>query len=168
MCPSDDVEVRAFTADPDDCPVRYTVHHLSLPPRTDCCTALSLQALVYTLAFLAVGSLPWTDQSYSCAVRMKQQMLTDGSGVLTDACPISDLMRDGHCPDVADALRMLWAEVVRGQGRGHGHGRDARIDYEACLATLGGGIEDGVESSWPFVLEGGARGTLLGDGIYRP
>lgn len=135
-----------------------------------------IEALVYTLAYLAVGTLPWTGEPFVDAARMKHQMLTDGCELLTDTCPIAEIVGDGHCPDVGHALEGLWAEVTRCQGRGHGHGRHALVDYDACLAALSCGCgaqeaaEEAFELSMPSELDAAreAGGTLLPEGYYRP
>lgn len=72
--------------------------------------AAASQALVYVLGFLSVGHLPWTGEHYSDAARMKRQMLTDGSRLLTECCPLADVLADsGHCADVAHALQVRLA-----------------------------------------------------------
>jgi len=140
-----------------------------------------IESLVYTLAYLAVGQLPWTEASCATAAAMKRQLLADGCDALLDTCPLADVMMSGgHCADVAYPLHALWAEVVRCHGHGHGHGRGASVDYDACFAALGGGGDlSGHDETTPAVELNNAqlhlddvlceaRGTLLPGGLYRP
>lgn len=89
-----------------------------------------LESLVYTLAYLAAGTLPWEGQPDTIACSMKRQLLEgDGSGrELTDGV---------RCEVAAAVLRKLWAEVTRCHGvEGSAAGT---VDYQACFAALGGG-----------------------------
>ena len=93
--------------------------------------------LVYTLAYLAVGSLPWQHDSEAHAELKKPEMLKDASQlrrVLTESGVAS--AHEAGLHEATDALQALWAEVVR--CRGDNNGRGASVDYDTCLAALRG------------------------------
>ena len=61
--------------------------------------------------------------------------------LLTSSAAAEELTADFHCPAAAAALQALWAEVRRCQRAGTEDGLPvlrASVDYEACLAALGG------------------------------
>ena len=105
-----------------------------------------LESLVYMLAFLAAGSLPWQQAAYARVPEMKRALLRDGCAALVDSIASSrDIARDSvssaqarehtvdrsSTADMAQALRGLWTEVTAAQ-------QADNIDhvYEACLAAL--------------------------------
>jgi len=107
------------------------------------CPADDVESLVYTLAYLAAGRLPWDEalraeasaETAECSqpsllsADIKRQLLT-GSGTAVS------LTADVECATAAAALQALYAEVRCCQGeRGEGTA-GASIDYEACLAAL--------------------------------
>ena len=49
-----------------------------------------------------------------------------------DSCAAERLTEIVHVEETAEALQLVWAEVVAG------HEPGACIDYDACLAVLGG------------------------------
>lgn len=89
-----------------------------------------LESLVYCLAYLASGKLPWTGKPVSRAAFLKRRMLSDGW-----ATPLTD-----HVPaqSTAKALQALWDEVVLA------HHHETRtndqtvnhVNYDACLLAL--------------------------------
>jgi len=91
-----------------------------------------VESLAFTLAFLAAGSLPWEGQSDSLANSMKLKLLTSrrAAAELTDGL---------QCTTAAAALEALFAEVRRCNDDGREDLPGANVDYEACLAALGGG-----------------------------
>lgn len=90
-----------------------------------------IESLAYTLAFLAGGSLPWKGKSDEIVGSMKLELLSCSSGTST-------LLTDGlPCDTAAAALDALWAQVVRSQDAADAEA-GASVDYEACLAALGG------------------------------
>jgi len=90
-----------------------------------------VESLVYCLAFLAAGHLPWERKPHSRALFWKRKMVTDGCEVLTDSCAAERLTEEIHSTEAAMALQALWAQVVEC------HSTAAAVDYEACLAALG-------------------------------
>jgi serine/threonine protein kinase len=85
-----------------------------------------IESLVYTLTYLAAGSLPWHGQPAALTTSIKRGLLTSrGSTVaaLTDGV---------DCPTCTQALQALYAEVRRC----HQSCSGAEIDYEACLAVF--------------------------------
>ena len=111
-----------------------------------------LESLVYMLAFLAAGSLPWQQAAYARVPEMKRALLRDGCAALVDSIASSrDIARDSvssaqarehtvehtversSTADMAQALRGLWTEVTAAQ-------QADNIDhvYESCLAALEG------------------------------
>lgn len=85
-----------------------------------------IESLVYTLTYLAAGSLPWHGQPAALTTSIKRGLLTSrGSTVaaLTDSV---------DCPTCTQALQALYAEVRRC----HQSCSGAEIDYEACLAVF--------------------------------
>lgn len=89
-----------------------------------------IESLVYTLSYLAAGSLPWKGRPDSHTLSMKRELLMDG-GVP------AGLTGDVGCAASVAALEALWAEVRRCNGSGH-EGTGTSVDYDACLAALGG------------------------------
>jgi len=127
-----------------------------------------IESLFYTLAFLAAGSLPWKGKPEAVAVPMKRQMLAN-----SDAA--AEMIDDVHCATAVTALRALWAEVVRCHGDGGEGSAGASVDYEACLAALGGGsskVEAVSELSIMAALGGGsgveAEGGIAGVFLAQP
>jgi len=93
-----------------------------------------LESLVYTLTYLAAGSLPWQGQPAELAASMKQELLTG-----SDSAAATQLTRDVRCATAAMALQALWLEVRRCHGDDEGEGSaGADVDYEACVAALSG------------------------------
>ena len=95
-----------------------------------------IESLLYTLAYLAAGRLPWEDQPFEALAATKRQILSDGG---TAAALTSDV----ECAATAAALEALYAEIRRCQGHGERREQElqqddsaARVDYEACLAAL--------------------------------
>ena len=85
-----------------------------------------IESLVYTLTYLAAGSLPWHGQPAALTTSIKREMLTSRSSVVA-------ALTDGvDCPTCTQALQALYAEVRRC----HQSGSGAEIDYEACLAVF--------------------------------
>jgi serine/threonine protein kinase len=122
-----------------------------------------IESLVYTLAYLAVGGLPWQGESGFRAMAMKRRMLRDGCGVLTDArYAASDLGADPTPFQAIEALEALWAQVVRSNGESGVEARGPNVDYDACLAALGGGAEE-EEAGIP--IDDGEDGKGRKDGI---
>jgi hypothetical protein len=90
-----------------------------------------IESLAYVLAFLAAGSLPWQGQPDAVALSMKRELLTGRSAL--------------ECGEAAAALQALWAEVMRCHA-------GASLDYEACMAALGGSdAEVDTFSEWSFI-----------------
>eukprot|EP00908_Phaeocystis_cordata_P005307 Transcript_15786.p1 GENE.Transcript_15786~~Transcript_15786.p1 ORF type:complete len:350 (+),score=121.62 Transcript_15786:99-1148(+) len=117
-----------------------------------------IEALVYTLAYLAAGELPWQDESDSFAASLKWKMLAYGCDeVLTDGG--GSLAEYVHSAEVAGVLRALWAEVVRCRHDGSWwrEGVNVDYDYDACLAALRG-EEGGVEAPLDWEAEPGVFG----------
>ena len=90
-----------------------------------------LESLVYTLCDLASGSLPWKGQLDGVKVAMKQEILAHGGTELFEG--IEDAA-------ASVALQAMWAEVRRCQGADSSEGAAGVtvVDYEACMAALGG------------------------------
>jgi len=88
------------------------------------CPADDIESLAYNLAYLARGSLPWEGKPDALALSLKRELLASNraSAELTD---------DLQCATAAAALQALWTEVRRCNG--------GDVDYDACLAALGGG-----------------------------
>ena len=91
-----------------------------------------VESLVYCLAYLAAGTLPWERKPARRAAFIKRKMLSDGCSTLLDSCASERLTEDVHARETADALQFLWQEVVAAQEPG------TELDYEACLAHLSG------------------------------
>jgi len=105
-----------------------------------------LEALVYTLAYLAAGGLPWQGQPCSCAASSKRAMLTHGCEQLVGAGEGGSLSAYVHSPELAEMLGALWEQVRRCH---HDASRGANfVDYEACLAALGAADEYDVPFDW--------------------
>ena len=109
---------------------------------------------MYTLAYLAVGSLPWQGESDADTELMKREVLRDSCQLrhmLTGSDVTSGRGDGDELHDAADALQTLWAEVVRCRGGKNGLG--ASVDYDACLAALHGvrgGEEEEVKAPLNF------------------
>lgn len=86
-----------------------------------------IESLTYVLTYLASGRLPWQDQSASLAASTKKELLM-GSGAATA------LTAGIECEMAVAAIHALYAEVRRCRSRDRG----VELDYEACLAALGG------------------------------
>ena len=90
-----------------------------------------IESLVYTLAYLAVGGLPWEDLPEPDVASMKKAAITEGCHIFTDRI---------HSASLADALHAMWAEVMRCRGDGRepvgSPSRAANVDYDACHAAL--------------------------------
>ena len=116
-----------------------------------------IESLVYTLAYLAAGGLPWEGLPEAEVAQLKKRAMTEGCHVFTD--PI-------HSPTVATALRTIWAEVTRCRGDGRGPvgspSRASNVDYGACMAALRSGV-DGKEDV-PYDWE--ERGQERADAPY--
>lgn len=93
-----------------------------------------VESLVYCLAYLAAGSLPWERKPARRAAFLKRKMLTDGCSTLVDSCASERLTEDVHAAETVEALQLVWQEVVAAQPE-----NGAPLDYEACLRALGGG-----------------------------
>ena len=96
-----------------------------------------LESLVYMLAFLAAGSLPWQQAAYARVPEMKRALLRDGCSALLDSISLAQA-RDqtvehdrSSTADTAQALRGLWTEITAAQ-----QADDIDHVYEACLAAL--------------------------------
>ena len=96
-----------------------------------------VESLVYCLAFLASGGLPWRHKRHAKVLAMKRRMVSEGCELMTDSCAAERLTEDVHSRETADALQALWAEVVAGHETGDG------VDYDACLAALRGSGRSG-------------------------
>ena len=108
-----------------------------------------IESLVYTLTYLAAGRLPWMGTSDDEAVAMKRDLLiSDGDAAAADLCHIDDI----HCTTAVTALQALSAELRRYHEEG---GDEAAVDYEACLAALGGGgaLDDAAEEAEELLSE---------------
>ena len=118
---SDDGGIRGQRGTPNF--ASYAAHAGAPTHATD-----DLESLVYCLAYLASGSLPWMHKRVSRAAFMKRKMLLDG------CC--ASLVEDVPAQRAAEALQALWAEVVR--SRQQRAGREVRtvIDYDACFAAF--------------------------------
>lgn len=88
-----------------------------------------IESLVYTLAFLAAGRLPWHGQPAELVMSTKRELLLMSSSSSAAGAALTD---DVGCASVAAALQALYAEVRRCRG-----GEGGSVDYEACLAALG-------------------------------
>ena len=87
-----------------------------------------VESLLYTLAYLAAGSLPWQGEDADAVASAKRELLVEGVGAVA-------ALTDGvECPAAAAALRALYAEVVRAS-------RVGAVDYATCLAALEAGQE---------------------------
>ena len=92
-----------------------------------------IEALAYTLAYVAAGSLPWQDAPPETAVVWKQRLMTEGWDATFAVSSVADTLScAGGAPSakMAKALRALWAQVLACQEPG------TSVDYEACLAAL--------------------------------
>ena len=86
-----------------------------------------IESLVFTLAYLARGNLPWQGKP-DVAALWKRDLLAS-----SDAA--TKLTSDLQCATAAAALEALLAEVRRCHDDGS---EGASLSYEACLAALGG------------------------------
>lgn len=92
-----------------------------------------VEALVYTLAFLAAGTLPWERKPPKRAAFLKRKMLADGCSTLVDSCAADVWLTDDvHAAETVEALQALWHEVVSAYDA-----PPSALDYDACLAALG-------------------------------
>lgn len=91
-----------------------------------------VESLVYCLAYLASGRLPWERKPASRAAFMKRRMLTDGCSTLMDSCEVDRLTEDVHAAETAEALQLVWSEVVAAH-----EAQAAAVDYDACLRAFG-------------------------------
>jgi len=90
-----------------------------------------LESLVYVLAFLSTGTLPWRDTGHDAAADCKRRVLIEGcDGLLAAVDGSRGDDRDDGPFEVAKALRALWAHVQAG----HADGRD--VAYDVCLDAL--------------------------------
>ena len=94
-----------------------------------------IESLVYTLTYLAAGSLPWRGKPEQVANQIKCELLA-GSG---EAARLWSLADHVHCAATVAALEDLWVELRRCHGGGRKGAAGASVDYDACLAALGGG-----------------------------
>lgn len=83
-----------------------------------------LEGLVFTLAYLARGSLPWQGKPDLAAVWKP--------GLLETSDAAAELTADIPCATATAALEALLAELRRC------HADGAELSYDACLAALGG------------------------------
>mmetsp|Transcript_18439 Transcript_18439/g.47270 ORF Transcript_18439/g.47270 Transcript_18439/m.47270 type:complete len:595 (-) Transcript_18439:172-1956(-) len=95
------------------------------PPLPPTRPADDIESLVYTLACLSAGKLPWSHRAGSSATSMKREMMERGA-------TIAELTDHLECVTTRAALEALWTEVRSSQSDG------SSINYEACLAALGG------------------------------
>ena len=91
-----------------------------------------IESLVYNLLCLAAGGLPWEGQSDPVASSMKRELLASSGA-------ISKLIHDLPCASSAKAIQTLWSEVRRCRTEDEEGLAGTGVDYEACLAALGGG-----------------------------
>ena len=90
-----------------------------------------IESLVYNLAYLATGSLPWHDQPAELMAATKKKLLTSGGSAVTAA------LTDGvDCATTAAALEALYEEVRRCHGERR-EGGSPSVDYDVCMAILG-------------------------------
>ena len=94
------------------------------PRERPMCPADDIEGLVFTLAYLARGSLPWQGQPDLAA--------TWKPGLLETSDAAAELTAGIQCATTAAALEALLAELRRCHADGSG------ISYDACLAALGG------------------------------
>lgn len=114
-----------------------------------------IESLVFTLAFLTKGSLPWQGKP-DVAAFWKRELLTssDAAAKLTEGL---------ECATAAAALQELLAEVRRCHGDGTEGSAGASLNYEACLAALGGETWEEAEAENDALSEF-ALMTALGGG----
>lgn len=95
-----------------------------------------VEAMIYCLAYLASGSLPWERKPPRRGESMKRRMLTDGCTISTllESCAADRLTEDVHAAETVEALQAVWAEVVAGHDTSSGS-----VDYDACDAALRSG-----------------------------
>lgn len=90
-----------------------------------------VESLVYTLAYLAAGSLPWHDQPAALMASTKRELLKSSSSTAT-------ALTDGvDSATIAATIQALYEEVKRCQSERR-EGGSASVDYDACYAILGG------------------------------
>ena len=95
------------------------------PRERPMCPADDIEGLVFTLAYLARGSLPWQGKPDLAA--------TWKPGLLETIDAATELTADIQCATTAAALEALLAELRRC----HADGSNL-LSYDACLAALGG------------------------------
>lgn len=116
-----------------------------------------IESLVYTLTYLATGTLPWQGKPDEVCASMKRELYTRDDA--TDGLRHFDAIA---CETAAEALRALSAEVRRC------HDRGGEVDYEACLRALGGSSDGEAgsaafsEASFMAALSGGGGGASAG------
>ena len=114
-----------------------------------------LESLVFTLAFLASGSLPWDQRRPEKAASMKRRLHSDGCEVLGEWCATHMLTEEVQSTAVANALQALWAEVTACRAGGE----TGSVDYGACAVALGdGACADGGADAALARLASRARG----------
>ena len=118
------------------------------PRERPMCPADDIEGLVFTLAYLAKGSLPWQGKP-DCAATWKP-------GLLETIDAATELTADIQCATTAAALQALLAELRRC----HADGSD--LSYEACLAALGGETWSEAEAEADALSEFSLMATLGG------
>lgn len=98
----------------------FDAHSCATRPADD------IESLVYTLTYLAAGSLPWHGQPAALTTSIKRGLLTSRGST------VAALTKSVDCPTCTQALQALYAEVRRC----HQSCSGAEIDYEACLAVF--------------------------------
>ena len=117
------------------------------------CAADDLESLVYMLADLAAGRLPWqAEQQGRSAVQMKRTMVSERSIEALFEGAAAESPSEGR-EDVASSLQAVWALVVAC------HETGAAVDYDACLNALGGGAEEDDQASLESVFGGSQRAS---------
>ena len=84
-----------------------------------------VESLVYSLTFLAAGSLPWLDQPSDAAIAWKRKVFAQGWDETLGGTMLS------CSDDVAAAVQALWSEVVACR-----ESPGTRVNYDACIAAL--------------------------------
>lgn len=95
-----------------------------------------VESLVYALAYLAQGGLPWARKRPARAAALKRRMLAEGTAARASPRAVASarLTEGVHDAATAQALHAVWQQVAGAYeappGRRH-------VDYDACLAALG-------------------------------